>query len=56
MRNDFVVFILTHGRAWEMHTYKSLQKANYTGKVVFVLDNEDKSIDSYYYNFGNYNF
>lgn len=55
MRNDFVVFILTHGRAWEMHTYKSLQKANYTGKVVFVLDNEDKSIDSYYYNFGKEN-
>lgn len=55
MRNDFVVFILTHGRAWEMHTYKSLKKANYTGKIIFVLDNEDASIDSYYYNFGKEN-
>lgn len=52
MRSDFVVFILTHGRAWEMHTYKSLQKANYSGKIIFVLDNEDSTIDSYYYNFG----
>lgn len=55
MRSDFVVFILTHGRAWEMHTYKSLQKANYTGPIVFVLDNEDKTIDSYWYNFGKEN-
>ena len=55
MRKDFVVFILTHGRAWEMHTYKSLQNANYSGKIVFILDNEDKSIDSYYYNFGREN-
>lgn len=55
MRKDFVVFILTHGRAWEMHTYKSLQKANYTGPIVFVLDNEDITIDSYWYNFGKEN-
>lgn len=55
MRNDFVVFILTHGRAWNMHTYKSLKKANYTGKIVFVLDNEDTTIDSYWYNFGKEN-
>lgn len=52
MRSDFVVFILTHGRAWKMHTYESLQKANYSGKIIFVLDNEDTTIDSYYYNFG----
>lgn len=55
MRNDFVVFILTHGRAWEMHTYKSLQKANYTGRTIFVLDNEDETIESYWYKFGKEN-
>ena len=38
MRDDFAVFILTHGRANNMHTYKALQKAGYTGKVIFVLD------------------
>lgn len=52
---NFVIFILTHGRANNMHTYKALKRANYTGKVVFVLDNEDKSIESYYANFGKEN-
>ena len=47
MRNDFAVFILTHGRADNMHTYRSLQRANYTGRVVFVVDNEDKTVDRY---------
>lgn len=55
MRKDFVVFILTHGRAWEMHTYDSLKRAGYTGDIIFVLDNEDKTIDSYWYNFGKEN-
>ena len=47
MRDDFAVFILTHGRADNMHTYKSLQKAGYTGRVVFVVDNEDSTVDRY---------
>lgn len=55
MRKDFCVFILTHGRADNMHTYNSLMKANYTGKVIFLLDNEDKTIDRYYENFGKEN-
>ena len=55
MRDDFCVFILTHGRAWNMHTYESLKKANYTGKIIFLLDNEDKSISDYAYNFGKEN-
>ena len=50
--NDFVVFILTHGRANNMHTYPALRKAGYTGKVIFVLDNEDKTYDEYVKNFG----
>jgi ligand-binding sensor protein len=45
--NDFVVFILTHGRANNIYTLKSLRKHGYTGKVVFVCDNEDKTIDEY---------
>ena len=47
MRDDFAVFILTHGRADNMHTYKSLQRANYTGRVIFVVDNEDNTVDRY---------
>lgn len=45
--NDFVVFILTHGRANNIYTLKSLRKHGYTGKVVFVCDNEDQTIDEY---------
>lgn len=55
MRNDFVVFILTHGRANNMHTYKALMRAGYSGRVIFVVDNEDKTIDEYYANFGKEN-
>ena len=47
MRDDFAVFILTHGRADNMHTYRSLQRAGYTGRVVFVVDNEDATVDRY---------
>ena len=55
IRKDFVVFILTHGRAWNMRTYQSLKNANYTGKIVFVLDDEDPTINHYYYKFGKEN-
>lgn len=55
MREDFAVFILTHGRANNMHTYKALKKAGYTGKIVFVLDNEDDTLQDYYTNFGKEN-
>jgi len=46
--NDFVVFILTHGRADNIYTLKSLRKHGYTGKVVFVCDNEDKTLNDYF--------
>ena len=55
MRNDFAVFILTHGRANNMHTYKALMRAGYTGRVIFVVDNEDTTLDEYYKNFGKEN-
>ncbi|NBW20217.1 MAG: hypothetical protein EBR82_70835 [Caulobacteraceae bacterium] len=53
--NDFVVFILTHGRADNVITAGSLKKAGYTGRIVFVIDNEDKQADKYYANFGRKN-
>lgn len=45
--SDFVVFILTHGRADNIYTLKSLRKHGYTGKVIFVCDNEDKTLNDY---------
>jgi hypothetical protein len=47
LRNDFAVFILTHGRPEHVYTLKSLQKMNYSGKWYIVIDNEDKTADRY---------
>lgn len=52
MRNDFVAFILTHGRPDKVHTLKALRDCGYTGKVVLIIDNEDSKADEYYRNFG----
>ena len=50
--DDFAVFILTHGRPDNVLTLKTLQKCGYTGKVFFIVDNEDNTIDQYVKNFG----
>lgn len=55
MRNDFVAFILTHGRPNKVYTYNSLIKNGYTGKIIIVIDNEDLSAKEYYNNFGKEN-
>jgi len=53
MKNkDFAAFILTHGRADNVITFKTLKHQGYTGKIYFIVDNEDKTIDKYYENFG----
>lgn len=44
---SFVAFILTHGRADRVYTYRSLKKFGYTGPIVLVVDNEDKTVDRY---------
>ena len=45
--NDFVVFILTHGRADRVITYNALRKSGYTGRIVLVIDNEDTQAREY---------
>lgn len=45
--NDFVVFILTHGRPNNVYTYPTLRKQGYTGRIVFVIDDEDECADEY---------
>lgn len=52
MRDDFAVFILTHGRADNVKTYKTLKKQGYTGKIYIVIDDEDSQEDIYYKNYG----
>jgi hypothetical protein len=53
--NNFAVFILTHGRPNNVKTYSTLKKCGYTGKVYFIVDNEDKAINQYIANYGEEN-
>ena len=41
MRDDFAVFILTHGRADNVVTARTLAAQGYTGRTYIVIDNED---------------
>lgn len=53
MRHEkFAVFILTHGRADNVVTLATLKKCGYTGKVYFLVDDEDSQIEQYKNNFG----
>jgi len=45
MRSDFAALILTHGRPDRVHTYFALRNAGYTGRILIVIDNEDKTAD-----------
>ena len=51
--NNFAVFILTHGRANNVKTYKTLRKYGYTGKIVLIVDDADKQQKEYIKNFNN---
>lgn len=44
---SFVVFILSHGRAGNIKTLKTLKKAGYTGRTIIVIDNEDELGEDY---------
>lgn len=55
MNRKFAVFILTHGRAENVITVNALKKGGYTGKVYFIIDDEDEQADLYRQKFGNEN-
>jgi hypothetical protein len=46
-RNNFAVFILTHGRPDRVITYDTLRKQGYTGEIYIIIDNEDTSVGEY---------
>lgn len=52
MRTDFAALILTHGRPDRVHTYFALRNAGYTGRIIIVIDNEDKTADQYRQRYG----
>lgn len=47
MRDDFAVFILTHGRPDRQHTLATLEASGYSGRVFLVVDNEDATLGEY---------
>lgn len=47
MSNKFAVFILSHGRADRVYTYKTLRKHGYTGDIYIVCDDSDKELEQY---------
>lgn len=54
MRN-YAVFIMTHGRADNVYTDKTLRKCGYTGKIYYVIDTDDEQQEKYKQNFGEEN-
>lgn len=52
MRDDFVTFILTHGRPEKVYTLEALKRAGYTGRIILVIDNEDNKANEYYQRYG----
>lgn len=45
--DNFVALVLTHGRPDNVKTIKTLRKHGYTGRIVLVVDNEDKTVNRY---------
>lgn len=52
MRDDFAIFVLTHGRPNTQLTLNRLLSAGYSGRYYLVLDDQDKTIQQYIDNFG----
>ena len=48
---NFAVFILTHGRAGKVTTYRTLKKHSYSGRIFLVVDDEDEQLGQYEANF-----
>lgn len=44
---NFAVFILSHGRANNVKTLKTLDDEGYTGETIIICDNEDDQIEDY---------
>lgn len=44
---NFAVFILSHGRANNVRTLKTLDDGGYTGETIIICDNEDEQIEDY---------
>lgn len=50
--DNFAAFILTNGRPHKVHTYTSLRKKGYTGKIYLLVDDLDKTQNEYKKKYG----
>ena len=50
--DDFAALILTHGRPDNVKTYTTLRRHGYTGQIIIVIDDTDKTADEYHAAFG----
>ena len=50
--DNFIVFILSHGRADKIPTLRALEKAGYTGEWRIVIDDEDDQAPEYFKRYG----
>lgn len=51
--NEYVVFILTYGRSAKVHTYETIRKQGYKGKIYLVCSDDDSQVNDYKKNFPN---
>lgn len=52
MRDDFAMFILSHGRAGNVVTLDTLYRCGYSGKIFIVVDDEDEQQERYIVEYG----
>jgi hypothetical protein len=56
MRNDspeeMAAFIISHGRPNDVITYDALRNHGFSGRIVIIIDNLDKTADQYYERYG----
>lgn len=52
MNNNFAAFILSHGCADRVFTYQTIRKAGYAGRIVVIIDNQDKQAEEYRKRYG----
>lgn len=45
-RDRFAAFILTHGRADNQITHRVLRREGFTGRIVYIVDTEDDTVDA----------
>lgn len=55
MRDDFAIFIVTHGRPDKQLTLETILRCGYTGKWFLIVDDTDVTIQQYIDNFGSNN-